>query len=131
MATVTIRNLDDRILKKLKARAKANKRSLQAELHELLTNVVKENEQMRRFRAKAQRIAAMTPDVPQTDSALLHVIRNEESLNQIREYIETNPQRWQFDRENPSAVPADRGAGFKPAPTSIDANPGGVPPDRP
>ena len=71
MATVTIRNLDDRILKKLKARAKANKRSLQAELHELLTNVVKENEQMRRFRAKAQRIAAMTPDVPQTDSALL------------------------------------------------------------
>jgi len=71
MATVTIRNLDDRILKKLKARAKANKRSLQAELHELLTNVVKENEQMRRFHAKAQRIAAMTPDVPQTDSALL------------------------------------------------------------
>jgi plasmid stability protein len=71
MATVTIRNLDDRILKKLKARAKANKRSLQAELHELLTNVVKENEQMRRFHAKARRIAAMTPDVPQTDSALL------------------------------------------------------------
>lgn len=71
MATVTIRNLDDRILKKLKARAKANKRSLQAELHELLTNVVKENEQMRRLHAKARRIAAMTPDVPQTDSALL------------------------------------------------------------
>jgi len=54
-----------------KVRAKANKRSLQAELHELLTNVVKENEQMRRFHAKARRIAAMTPDVPQTDSALL------------------------------------------------------------
>jgi len=60
-----------------------------------------------------------------------HVIRNEESLNQICEYIETNPQRWQFDRENPNAVPAERGAGLKPAPTGIDANPGGVPPNRP
>lgn len=71
MATVTIRDLDDRIVKKLKARAKANKRSLQAELRELLANVVKESDRMRRFLAKANRIAAMTPDVPQTDSALL------------------------------------------------------------
>ncbi len=29
-----------------------------------------------------------------------HVIRNEESLLKIREYIITNPQRWQFDSEN-------------------------------
>jgi plasmid stability protein len=71
MATVTIRDLDDRIVKKLKARAKANKRSLQAELRELLTNVVKDSDQRRRFLARADRIAAMTPDVPQTDSALL------------------------------------------------------------
>jgi REP element-mobilizing transposase RayT len=60
-----------------------------------------------------------------------HVIRNEESLSRIRGYIETNSQRWQFDRENPNAVPAERGAGLKPAPTGIDANPGGVPPNRP
>jgi putative transposase len=30
-----------------------------------------------------------------------HVIRNAESLNRIREYIATNPQRWDLDRENP------------------------------
>lgn len=30
-----------------------------------------------------------------------HVIRNEDSLNRIREYIQTNQQRWQLDRENP------------------------------
>ena len=48
-----------------------------------------------------------------------HIIRNEESRGQIREYIETNPQRWHLDRENPNAVPADGGAGLKPAPTSI------------
>ncbi|MBI3781192.1 MAG: transposase [candidate division NC10 bacterium] len=30
-----------------------------------------------------------------------HVIRSEESLNRIREYIVTNPLRWEVDRENP------------------------------
>jgi putative transposase len=30
-----------------------------------------------------------------------HIIRNEESLNRIRAYITTNPQRWELDRENP------------------------------
>jgi REP element-mobilizing transposase RayT len=33
-----------------------------------------------------------------------HVIRNEESLNRIRQYILDNPARWEFDRENPSAT---------------------------
>jgi putative transposase len=32
-----------------------------------------------------------------------HVIRNEESLNPIRQYIIDNPARWEFDRENPNA----------------------------
>ncbi len=32
-----------------------------------------------------------------------HVIRNEESLNHIRQYIIDNPARWEFDRENPNA----------------------------
>ncbi len=31
-----------------------------------------------------------------------HVIRNEESLNRIRDYIATNPFRWELDRENPA-----------------------------
>ena len=31
-----------------------------------------------------------------------HVIRDENSLNRIREYIATNPLRWQMDEENPA-----------------------------
>ena len=30
-----------------------------------------------------------------------HVIRDERSLNRIREYIVANPERWDLDRENP------------------------------
>ncbi len=30
-----------------------------------------------------------------------HIIRNEESLNRIREYILANPLTWRLDRENP------------------------------
>ena len=33
-----------------------------------------------------------------------HVIRNDESLNRIREYIINNPARWSFDPENPTAT---------------------------
>ena len=29
-----------------------------------------------------------------------HIIRNEHSLNEIREYIIKNPQMWEFDRNN-------------------------------
>jgi len=30
-----------------------------------------------------------------------HIIRNDNSLNRIRQYILDNPSRWAFDRENP------------------------------
>jgi REP element-mobilizing transposase RayT len=30
-----------------------------------------------------------------------HIIRNDKSLQRIREYIEINPLRWETDRENP------------------------------
>lgn len=33
-----------------------------------------------------------------------HVIRNDESLSRIRQYIHENPTRWAFDRDNPAAV---------------------------
>ena len=33
-----------------------------------------------------------------------HVIRDEDSLNRIRQYINDNPARWEFDRENPAAL---------------------------
>jgi hypothetical protein len=32
-----------------------------------------------------------------------HIIRDEESLNRIRQYITDNPIRWEFDPENPDA----------------------------
>jgi putative transposase len=34
-----------------------------------------------------------------------HVVRNEESLNRIREYIENNPARWAEDQLHPDAPP--------------------------
>ena len=33
-----------------------------------------------------------------------HIIRSEDSLNRIRQYITENPTRWAFDRENPFAI---------------------------
>jgi REP element-mobilizing transposase RayT len=36
-----------------------------------------------------------------------HIIRNEDELNKIREYILTNPLRWAYDRENPERRPTD------------------------
>lgn len=42
-----------------------------------------------------------------------HIIRNEESLNQIRQYIANNPLQWALDRENPDVVEA----GSEPAAT--------------
>lgn len=36
-----------------------------------------------------------------------HIIRDEDSLNRIREYIATNPLRWELDRENPQRTGED------------------------
>ncbi len=33
-----------------------------------------------------------------------HIIRNEEELTRLREYIRMNPLKWQFDKENPDHV---------------------------
>jgi hypothetical protein len=30
-----------------------------------------------------------------------HIIRNREAMERIRAYIQTNPQRWDLDHENP------------------------------
>jgi Transposase and inactivated derivatives len=37
-----------------------------------------------------------------------HVIRNEESLNEIRQYIAGNPMRWAEDEENPENIGTKR-----------------------
>lgn len=33
-----------------------------------------------------------------------HIVRGEQELDRIREYVATNPARWEQDRENPAAV---------------------------
>jgi len=33
-----------------------------------------------------------------------HIIRDDESLGRIRQYVQNNPVRWVFDRENPQAI---------------------------
>lgn len=69
MATVTIRNLDESTVEALKAQAKQHNRSLEAELRVILDRVVERTRQRATLKARLDRIAAMTPDVPQTDSA--------------------------------------------------------------
>lgn len=70
MANLTIRNLDDEVVEKLKVRADSNNRSLEAELRSILAQA-SETPTPRQMKAIAERIAAMTPDVPQTDSTAL------------------------------------------------------------
>ncbi len=70
MANLTIRNLDDKVVERRKKKAKDNGRSLEAELRELLKQAAN-RKSPKELLAIADRIAAMTPDVPQTDSAEL------------------------------------------------------------
>lgn len=71
MGTLTIRNLDDAVIERLKERAQDNGRSLEAELRTLLTEM-SQRPSRRKLVELAERIAEMTPkDVEQTDSALL------------------------------------------------------------
>ncbi len=33
-----------------------------------------------------------------------HIIRDEEALSRIRQYVNNNPMQWAYDRENPAAI---------------------------
>jgi antitoxin FitA len=70
LATLTIRNLDDDLVAALKQRARRNNRSLEAELRTLLRDAAGERS-LTSLRELADQIAALTPDVPQADSAAL------------------------------------------------------------
>jgi plasmid stability protein len=65
--TLTVRNVDPEVVFALKARAKRNKRSLEAEVRMLLRDVVDPGSRTS-LRDLVDRIAALTPNVPQTDS---------------------------------------------------------------
>jgi plasmid stability protein len=70
MATLTIRNLEDGVVERLKEQAAHNNRSLEAEVREILKNNT-HRPSVEQLLALADRIAAMTPNVPQTDSTKL------------------------------------------------------------
>ncbi len=36
-----------------------------------------------------------------------HIIRNQKSFRKIQEYISTNPERWQWNKENPDKIADD------------------------
>ena len=67
MAMLTIRNVEDEVVAALKARAVRHHRSLEAELRVALRDLAQQGSPAS-LRELADRIAALTPDVPQTDS---------------------------------------------------------------
>jgi antitoxin FitA len=70
MATVTVRNLGDSVVKRLKARARINNRSLEAELRQILDRAAA-NEAAFDRRAAAERIAGMARHPVPDDSVKL------------------------------------------------------------
>ena len=71
MGNLTIRKLDDRIIDRLKAQAKANQRSLEGEVRHVLAEQVDRRSRMAGFLERTQRLASMTAGTAQTDSAVL------------------------------------------------------------
>ena len=59
MGQVVIRNIDDRVLERLKERAAAEKKSLEQSLREILTQAARPNRA--ELLAEVERIRAMTP----------------------------------------------------------------------
>ncbi|HEX6143549.1 MAG TPA: ribbon-helix-helix protein, CopG family [Geminicoccaceae bacterium] len=69
MAQVLVRNLDDQVVERLRQRAKAEGKSLEQALRDLLTEAARPDRE--EILAEMDRIRAMTPAAPQTDSAEL------------------------------------------------------------
>jgi len=92
MATLTIRNLDDAVVEKLKLKAKANNRSLEAEVRVVLETSAKKPSR-REVLAELDRIAAMTPKgVKQTDSVELLRETREERMRRFDEVEKENKE---------------------------------------
>ena len=62
-------------------------------------------EMVRAYKAASTRLIrqAGTTDFAWQRNYYEHVVRDEESLNRIRQYVLDNPARWAFDHENPAA----------------------------
>ena len=71
MGNLTIRNLDDRVIKRLKGQAKANERSLEGEIRHLLTQHVDRPGRMVDFRERTRQLVSLTAGSHQSDSVEL------------------------------------------------------------
>ena len=71
MGTLTIRNLDDRVIDRLKAQARQNERSLEGEVRYMLTERTDRQLRIAEFRERTRELASRTADTSQTDSAVL------------------------------------------------------------
>jgi antitoxin FitA len=76
MAQVLVRNLPDDVVARIKARAALARHSLEQELRQILIEAARPGRD--EILADIDRIRAMTPNVPQTDSAEL--IREDRDL---------------------------------------------------
>ena len=71
MGNLTIRNLDARVIERLKVQAKANQRSLEGEIRHLLTQHVDRPGRIVEFRERTQQLVSLTAGSHQNDSVEL------------------------------------------------------------
>ncbi len=71
MGSLTIRNLDDHVIQALKAEAKANDRSMEAEARRALTERFDRIQRMVELRKRTDALSRLTEGTPQTDSVVL------------------------------------------------------------
>ena len=71
MGTLTIRNLDDRVIERLKAQARENKRSLEAEIRHMLTERADRRVRIAAFLERTRELASAASGTPPTESAVL------------------------------------------------------------
>ena len=68
MGNLTIRNLDARVIERLKVQAKANQRSLEGEIRHLLTQHVDRPGRIVEFRERTRQLVSLTAGSHQSDS---------------------------------------------------------------
>ena len=71
MGTLTIRNLDHRVIERLKAQARENERSLEGEIRHILTERADRRLRLAKFRERTRELVSAAAAAPQTDSAIL------------------------------------------------------------
>ena len=77
MGTLTIHDLDDHVIDRLKIQARANQRSLEGEVRRMLADHVDRHSRMAELRERTKRLASATGATPQSDSVtLLRADRN-------------------------------------------------------